>query len=423
MRFETQHNNKGKPKQAPKNLLYYLLLLLLLFIMLPSHVAEANTAAPVRKSDTIPEIEYFEDKSGNLSFEQIRSPNLSGSFQLYPDSTVSEGINRSSWWFRLRPGDGEMKDDARYISINNAYIEKAVLYLPDTTADREGHMVLNSGWHFKSQTQDEGFLYPVFKIPQTMDVNADCFLQIQSAYTHNYQIQVLNSKQYDYMRLHSLLFLGGMLGILLAMILYNLIIYFFLRDRTYLYYVIYVLMMFFYQMELLGLIRLLNHQLSEVLIAHVSVLGFITIISLLVFVRSFLDTAKIIPGYDRFLKVLMCIPLFGIVLMIGGWKLEANVMSLYVTNLTAVLILFAGIASLRQGVRQARWFLIAWSVMIVGGIVFSLRGWGWLPQNNLTIHMLLITAVVESILLSVALADRIRLLQMEKEAALGLYKE
>ncbi|MDD3024249.1 MAG: histidine kinase, partial [Syntrophomonadaceae bacterium] len=84
---------------------------------------------------------------------------------------------------------------------------------------------------------------------------------------------------------------------------------------------------------------------------------------------------------------------------------------------------FAGIASLRQGVRQARWFLIAWSVMIIGGIVFSLRGWGWLPQNNLTIHMLLISAVVESILLSVALADRIRLLQMEKEAALGLYKE
>jgi hypothetical protein len=46
--------------------------------------------------------------------------------------------------------------------------------------------------------------------------------------------------------------MGFMLGILLAMMLYNLVLFLFLKDKTYLYYVIYVFSIILYQIVFTG---------------------------------------------------------------------------------------------------------------------------------------------------------------------------
>ena len=68
---------------------------------------------------------------------------------------------------------------------------------------------------------------------------------------------------------------------------------------------------------------------------------------------------------------------------------------------------------LRSGNRGARWFLIAWSLLLVGVAVLAFRNLGWLPTNFVTTYGMLIGSALEMLMLSFALADRINYLQIE----------
>ncbi len=82
-----------------------------------------------------------------------------------------------------------------------------------------------------------------------------------------------------------------------------------------------------------------------------------------------------------------------------------------------VLWLFgAGIVALRRGERAGRWFLLAWSTFIVGVSANMLRVTGVLPTNALTSNAHQVGSAVEFLLLSFALADRIKQLQAEATA-------
>ena len=69
---------------------------------------------------------------------------------------------------------------------------------------------------------------------------------------------------------------------------------------------------------------------------------------------------------------------------------------------------------LRRGYQQARFLMIAWSTFIFGVMLFSLGGIV-IPRTPVTVYTMAVGAALESILLSFALADRIRLLRRSHE--------
>lgn len=75
--------------------------------------------------------------------------------------------------------------------------------------------------------------------------------------------------------------------------------------------------------------------------------------------------------------------------------------------LTTLTLWIVGWNSLRKGNPAARYFLIAWTMLIVGGLAYSLKSWGLVPSNVFTEHGWQIGAAVEAIFLSLAIVDRI----------------
>lgn len=406
-----------------KNALRLLLLSCLIILVLPVQTSAASlfAASPDQQSGAGFRIEYLEDKSGRVTLEQVQSRNLADNFRPYSGSKITDGINNSAWWFRIIPGNGAAVQTEGYVSVNNAYIDEIVFYLPNTEPGQTGFTALHSGWKYSSKTGGEGFIYPVFRIPAGM--NQACYVQIKPSCTKNYTLQILFPQQLARTKLQNLILLGVVLGILLAMMLYNLVVFLFLRDKTYLFYVIYLFSMLLYQAQLLGIVKLLNNRMGQVLVEFIPVLGMLTIITLLVFVRSFLNTALNVPRHDRVIKTILLMSVLVSVIMTGSLRFEANTASIYLVFIITLLITSTGIASYVRQVPQARYFLIAWSTMILGRMIFAFKGWGWIPQGDLTIMVLLVSTAAESILFSLALAERIRILRLEKENALMLYKE
>ena len=98
-------------------------------------------------------------------------------------------------------------------------------------------------------------------------------------------------------------------------------------------------------------------------------------------------------------------------LVVGLSLMTSYALSLRLATLLAlvftVVIFAAGILAWWRGLRVARYFIIAWSAFLLGGIVNTLMVLGLLPNVFLTMYASQIGSAIEVALLSLALADRI----------------
>jgi diguanylate cyclase len=88
--------------------------------------------------------------------------------------------------------------------------------------------------------------------------------------------------------------------------------------------------------------------------------------------------------------------------------------TIYTAVIACFSLLFVSIYRWIQGDVSARYFTIAWTLMLSGGIVLALNKFTVLPQNAITDSVTQIGSALEIILLSIALADR---LNQEKRKA------
>jgi PAS domain S-box-containing protein len=207
-------------------------------------------------------------------------------------------------------------------------------------------------------------------------------------------------------------------GLLIGLFLYNLLLFIAVRDIAYLFYVLFVGSMAVGQAALTGLgAQFLwsdwtwwNTVSPPVGLTSSAIFGTL-------FARSFLSSRNRLPRIDAFLLVLL-----------GGWVLAliASValpytVSAYMVIVLAVLtvatMLVTGIISVRREFGGAKYFCIAWVVLLIGVVTLSLHNTGFLPAHPLTSNALLIGSALEMVLLSFALADRINVARRFKEQA------
>ena len=125
------------------------------------------------------------------------------------------------------------------------------------------------------------------------------------------------------------------------------------------------------------------------------------------FARTFLHTASHSRWLDRALILLMAV---GALVMVLALTTSYAVSLRLATGLALafiVTIFTAGVVAWVRGLRVARYFVIAWSAFLLGGLVNTLMVLGYLPNVFLTMYASQIGSAIEVGLLSLALADRI----------------
>lgn len=193
------------------------------------------------------------------------------------------------------------------------------------------------------------------------------------------------------------------------MVLYNLLVYTVLRDRSYVYYVSYILCLVLFVGGLYGWsYRFLwpnatrwNDQ--SILFFLAGLVFFATL-----FCWSFLDIKTF---KQKWLVVWFKLHIgFSPILMIASFIVPYAV-------LVKVLVLFgaiscsmgimAGVMAIRENRPSATIYTIAWALLLVGGIVLALSKLGFIEQTMVTNYALQLGSVLETVLLSFALAQRI----------------
>jgi signal transduction histidine kinase len=208
---------------------------------------------------------------------------------------------------------------------------------------------------------------------------------------------------------------GIFIGIVIVMLFYNLFIYTITRDRSYLYYVIYIFFIGVSQITLSGHTHqflFANH--GDIYKYTIVFLPAMSGVFAVLFLRNFMQTHVYAPIQDKgILGVLIGYLAAGIFRLLGFYHTSSVLMDL-MGAIGAIFVYYTTIIIYRKGQRSAGFFMIAWTLFIIGILSFVLRNLNILPFNTFTSFGMPTGAASEIILLSFALADRISTLQKQK---------
>lgn len=214
------------------------------------------------------------------------------------------------------------------------------------------------------------------------------------------------------------LFQGFFYGMVLIMALYNLVVWFVVRQRVYLSYVAYILFLTLFQVSLHGLGMLYIWKQYSWLNEYITSISLILLLaSISFFVRDFFEIKRYSDLLDNIIKhlfisylalaILFIFIPYSISIRIGAFFAWAQIL----------LIFYITVYMLKRAHPSSRYFAVAWAVFLVGALLLALNKFALLPITLASEYGLQIGAGLEIMFLSLALADRMANTQREKISA------
>lgn len=357
------------------------------------------------------ELEVYNDENGRKSLDEVRHEEYKRSSRVRPNLGFSSG----ALWVRF--GLINKSDRSEYIlQINQPLLDTVDVYILNGD-EIQHHFRVGEALPVHSHTLSERN----FHIPLDLPYGEKIHVYIRIASTTEQialPVYVMTPDASFRMERTADVLFGGYFGIILIMILYNFFIFISVRDLSYLYYVLYVLFLGFTQATLEGYTQLFfwpeNFWFSS---RSVYIFTGLVSISSIIFQRNFLRTYRTIPKIDRIGKAIVAYFILIIIASLFVLNPLIHMSSQIGIVLVAIYIFITSILVYRKGYLAARFFIIAWTILVIGIITYALKDAGILPSTPVTNYLLLVGSVLEILLLSLALANRINILKKEKAAS------
>lgn len=380
------------------------LCLILLLLVVPACAWRA-----AGKSSLPPaEIGLLPDPSGQMGIAEAAASNTSPRYRLLEGNRVSLGFTREALWVRFAldqaPGPAPW-----VLELPASWLDRAELYLPRPGG---GWRRLATGLLESGPVAGAGTF--AFTAPAGTPQEGYAYLRLEAVLSLN---TGLNLWAVDAFAAHSVrqAYLYGILfGIMATMVLVNLLVLLTTWDRAYLWYILYLLSIIAHQLLLQG----------QVLFLPQAIWPWVPQISLLActflyfcgagFSRAFLQTGSNAPWADRLLLGVQASAL-----VLAGLVVADQIFwGTWLAHITVVLgpaaAIAAGLRAWARGFRPARFYLMAWMILLLGGMAWGAWSMGLAlpfppPPASLTLG-----AALECVLLSLALADRVGVMQRER---------
>ncbi len=372
-------------------------------------VAVVATAKPLTLSGTNEKavldqaIHYFDDDTHSLTIEQILNQNHD--WRKNGNVTFNQGYSKASWWLKLDISNDFDGRRERLIELRYAVLDYVDVYISDGNR-LLAHHAMGDKLSYQSRVIDHRF----FIIPLEWQANQSLsiYFKVRSSSAIQMPILIWEEKAFFSFDSTRTLLLGLFFGTLLAIAAYNLLIFFALKEKAYFVYVGYVVCMGLFLASLDGYaFRYLwpnlwywNDKAIVVFLSGVLIFGS-------EFTRIFLK----VHYYNSLLnKGIVVAIIGGFVFAISAFLLPYayNIVALICwAAATCILGLISGVYCWVNGQNTAKYYIIAWSSMLLGGLVLASSKLNILPSNLFTDYAAHIGTSLEIILLSFALAERI----------------
>jgi PAS domain S-box-containing protein len=399
-------------------------LLLFVFLAMPVQILATVNASPVayftatdNKLDLEPYIEILADQDHHLSIHDVVNGDAKNDFK--PVSVVgnSFGFSKAVFWVRFNLQQDKLLEETILLQLEYPQIDHVTLFVPDSNG---GFSESITGDMLPFSSREINHRTPVFQLPEHRGESRIYYMRLHTGGSMQVELTLWSSSAFiEHVDVTNFV-MGGYFGIMLLLLLAAIIAWFKLRDRLFLFYALYLLSFQLFLLSLYGFsyqhlwpeFPFFGSRISAVL------MGLAIIFSLL-FCGSFLQVWQgKHPRIKTLFNGLMICGFIGALMSLLADYATAVQFSTLFGLLTPIVIMIAALSSLVKGFKPARYFLVAFSILLFGVFIAVLLEFGFLPRTFITVYAMQIGALFEIILLSYALMDRISLLHNEKEVAL-----
>jgi hypothetical protein len=399
----------------------FLSILIFLFLVVQRSIAAEVLVVNKGDQDFIlfeKNFDIVDDKNNQYGIKEITSQQFSIRFDTSKVRLNEENLY-STYWYRFSVKSLLGEDKQLIFELLNFQLDHVKLYIPDKSGN---YIEYQSGdifpFSFK-RVDHKNFLFLLPRIDTTQTITCYLRIEVNHKIVNRARAVVRSEERFISYALKEYYFLGIFYGILFIMLVYNLILYITIRSSSYIYYVLYIFSVAFYSLSWNGLgFQYLWPDLPGYNYYALPVASYSLVLWASLYAKSFLLTserAKILN------KLFIAVILFRTLIFIAGIFISKNFLYLYLIDIIPLLLGFiAGIISLINNFRPARYFIVAYSSLFVGFGVLTLLQQGIFSPNVFTVYSLELGVIIELTFFSIALADRYKLLQISEASALEL---
>jgi diguanylate cyclase (GGDEF)-like protein len=405
----------GEGSQRPMRRSSLIRLAALALASLPGGKAPCLEAIPLGSGggmiDVTTRAEYFVDDSGSMTVEEAAK----GDFSASRPGLAGKG---GALWTRFRlqgraasPSEPDSAWILGVMPVFSLFLDEVDLYVPRSGG---GFEEISSGATAATRPSEPASRDFLFPLPSAALGGEVVYLRLRGDRGTDAGIAVRGAL--ETMRKDTLYYAayGVFYGILLAFIVYNFFLFASLRDRAYLYYVLYVFAGIVWQFWIqgqaktfLGAIPALDMRIMWVGLGSMIFWG-------AAFASAFLGLRA--SGSHLSLAFDASAAAGGAVIATGvvGWNAAAAVLAYAMGIALPLLVVAASIYRFARGNKPALYLAVAWAALAAGAVSFSLMGLKALGASFWTVHGVAFGMAIEAVLLSMALAERVRRLSMER---------
>ncbi|MBN2160612.1 MAG: hypothetical protein JW807_14580 [Spirochaetes bacterium] len=362
-------------------------------------------------------IEFLEDPEGKLT---VNGAAASESWKASERESLNFGFTASAYWFRFTIDNATDENLNLFFELTYPLMNFVDLYVPVG----DGFRVIKTGskypFHHRD-IEDKNFVFQLKEGPGLKTY----YLRIKTESSLNFIPLIKSQKAYFKGVQTQLPIIWIYYGLMMIMVVYNFFIFIASRDRSYIFYVIFITSYILFQMTLNGYsfqylwpnaIWWACHALPFFMCSSVCMAG--------IFIRDVIDARRLFRRLDK-------IFLFIIIPVSSAWA----VASLFVKYAVAIkgatalvgilssLMFIVVAAALFSGSRAARFIAVGFLGLVAGILAYVLKTFGLLPEMFITEWGVQIGSTLVVIFLSLALADKINVMRHELKILLTEQQE
>ncbi|MGR6875158.1 EAL domain-containing protein [Pseudomonas sp. HK3] len=215
-------------------------------------------------------------------------------------------------------------------------------------------------------------------------------------------------------------FWASIISVLIAMAIYNVLVYAMHPNSSYLWYLAFHTTAFCYFSALNGFGNLFWPQTIHIWLAqNIMFLNFILIFFVINFANTFLEAKDNAPWHYKYIQHFRFITALGAIFSLYATEYTMIPLFIVFQFLATLYGISMGVIALKNGYTPAKYFLISWIFTLSGGAIGMATVINVMTINFFTLHGFLFGTLLELFLLSVALASRMK--HMEKSLLNQLY--
>ncbi|WP_339717449.1 7TM diverse intracellular signaling domain-containing protein [Cyclobacterium amurskyense] len=362
----------------------------------------------------INQLEFFEDSTNRLTFKEISKERFQQFIKIRSDFSKNNFNTDYTYWVKLSIDNTPESKKKWLLEFYDQSIDHITAFIPDGTG---GYTVKEMG--DKNPFSQRLFNHKNFQL--LLDNNEDgitnFYFKINSSQKADIRIALRSLNRFVHYALSEYFLYGLFYGMILIIAFYNFLIFLAVKEMKYVYYILYLLSVAFYAMSLDGIGFQYFWPNSPGWNAVVNgIFSFSIVLWAVLFTVRFLNTKRkaIAFHYSLWLSLSVKIGLFCLGLFVDNKYFELT----YFDSIPFLLILSTSVFLLIKKYQAARFFVMAYGVLFIGISIKVLANYAIIPHNTLVYYSLHFAFLVEMVLLSFALGDRIRLMKEIRDKAL-----